>query len=93
MMSASCCLVSIRNYIALKLKHYLVKRLESLVSIRNYIALKRNGRKNFILLRLVSIRNYIALKHNNAFEAYSNKFSIHTKLHRSKTIASAVRAV
>ena len=56
------CLVSIRNYIALKLVLRMSTPLYRLVSIRNYIALKR---RDIDLLRsrsLVSIRNYIALK-------------------------------
>ena len=59
--------------------------LHSLVSIRNYIALKQNIQFAVHRLRLVSIRNYIALKHQNASIAFAILFSIHTKLHRSKT--------
>ena len=58
---------------------------EGLVSIRNYIALKLF---EFLIVRaicLVSIRNYIALKPLSDPLCSNAEFSIHTKLHRSKT--------
>ena len=55
-------LVSIRNYIALKLFRPLHAVRKCLVSIRNYIALKHKCRKTCYRAGLVSIRNYIALK-------------------------------
>ena len=55
-------LVSIRNYIALKLTIKNINVKGCLVSIRNYIALKRAVASGFSSAGLVSIRNYIALK-------------------------------
>ena len=64
---------------------YPVAKLLSLVSIRNYIALKHKDLCQTELTGLVSIRNYIALKHNARAVETTPLFSIHTKLHRSKT--------
>ena len=55
-------LVSIRNYIALKLVIPFTMATVGLVSIRNYIALKPRYVVKEFQPRLVSIRNYIALK-------------------------------
>ena len=78
-------LVSIRNYIALKLDNCYSYLLASLVSIRNYIALKHTKEIIKTSFGLVSIRNYIALKLTMADRSDNTMFSIHTKLHRSKT--------
>ena len=56
------CLVSIRNYIALKLLVDFSADDDGLVSIRNYIALKLFDFEHVDVESLVSIRNYIALK-------------------------------
>ena len=41
-------------------------------------------------LRLVSIRNYIALKPMQRRDMVAAEFSIHTKLHRSKTYRAQI---
>ena len=79
-------LVSIRNYIALKLQLNRGATSFSLVSIRNYIALKHYSDFQTQTVSLVSIRNYIALKLGWHGRADYSLFSIHTKLHRSKTL-------
>ena len=56
-----------------------------LVSIRNYIALKLILDDTVLIPSLVSIRNYIALKPVYQILRIHLWFSIHTKLHRSKT--------
>ena len=78
-------LVSIRNYIALKHRGATVEIRGCLVSIRNYIALKQMSIEFYPDNGLVSIRNYIALKLSTASKFAIIEFSIHTKLHRSKT--------
>ena len=84
MLLVVCGLVSIRNYIALKPKPLYLMLSNSLVSIRNYIALKLIIYLFICYIGLVSIRNYIALK-LVIFASNTGQFSIHTKLHRSKT--------
>ena len=78
-------LVSIRNYIALKQCIMCGEHRAGLVSIRNYIALKRISPVLIFSPGLVSIRNYIALKQIALSSRLIYVFSIHTKLHRSKT--------
>ena len=67
----------------------MLDELSRLVSIRNYIALKPQQLQRRDNLGLVSIRNYIALKHHPVSGGADAGFSIHTKLHRSKTIILA----